>query len=163
MDGDCICPPGFMGMRCETGLCCNILTCDVVQVCVRERRQKRVRERRLVCPTSVVILKMSGETKSHMLNAEFNAEDNKNQTKIYSLSSSSVTWKSWVDPFNHKCRPYCGIRGKMQDFFSQQQKYLHRTSRTIFQFGPKWEWHSNPPQVSNRKQWHIFCDFPELE
>lgn len=28
-DGDCICPPGFMGTRCETGLYCtqyNVLT-----------------------------------------------------------------------------------------------------------------------------------------
>lgn len=23
IDGDCICPPGFMGMRCETGLYLN--------------------------------------------------------------------------------------------------------------------------------------------
>ncbi len=49
VDGDCMCPPGFMGMRCETGLNCfnsssqiylymSECVCVCVCVCVYRRR-----------------------------------------------------------------------------------------------------------------------------
>lgn len=47
-DGDCMCPPGFMGTRCEIGLYCtqySVLTSIVVQVCVCVRETDRQTEK----------------------------------------------------------------------------------------------------------------------